>query len=139
MSDRAEGRAGPVTAAPGPYELQRGASWLLPGGEVIPVPGFHEEWLAEHAELAAGSHNVCELVLRRHWVSVALFDRGYLELIVPNRGPDIRRMILELLSRNAGLWARALVMSMGEEGYAMLLPPDAADEASLAAGLARKI
>jgi hypothetical protein len=122
-----------------PFELLGGASWLLPGGEVIAVPGFHEEWLAEHAELAAGSHNVCELVLRKGWISVVLFDRGYLELIVPDRGQGVRRMIFELLSRNAGLWARALVMSTGEEGYAMLLPPDAADEASLAAGLARKI
>jgi hypothetical protein len=130
---------GASAARPGPFELVNGASWLLPDGEVMPIPGFHEEWLAEHEELAEGSRNVCELVLRKRWISVALFDRGYLELIVPDRGPAARRMMFELLSHNARLWARALVMSLSEEGYALLLPVDAADEAALEAALERRI
>lgn len=122
------------------FELRRGASWLTPAGETIPIPGFHEEWLREHADQAAGARNACELVLRKRWLSVDLFDEGYLELMVPERrSPEVRRTIFELLSRNAGAWARALVMSMDEEGYATVLPADAADEASLEAALARTI
>jgi hypothetical protein len=104
---------------------------------VLVVPGFHEEWLAEHADLAEGARNVCELVLRKRWLSVALFGGGYLELMVPDRrSEDIRRMIWELLSRNAGSWSKVLVMSMGEEGYTMLEPEDVVDEAELARHLA---
>lgn len=121
-----------------PFALLHGASWLAPGGEVIPIPGFHEEWLREHEEIAEGAGNVCELILRRRWLSVTLFDGGYLELMVPDRSSeDVKRSLYELLSRNAGKWAKALVMSMDEEGYAMLEPPDAADEAALSAALAR--
>jgi hypothetical protein len=123
-----------------PYELGHGASWLAEGGTVIPIPGFHEEWLAEHPAEAMGARNACELILRRRWLSVSLYDEGYLELMVPDRkSEDVRRSIFELLSRNADRWSKALVMSMDEAGYAMLTPLDAADEATLAAALARKI
>jgi hypothetical protein len=129
-----------VDLSPAPFALIHGASWLVPGGEVIPIPGFHEEWLREHEDLAEGARNVCELILSKRWISVTLFDEGYLELMVPDRNSaDVMGSLLELLSRNAGEWAKALVMSMDEEGYAMLEPPDAADEAALAAALARKI
>jgi hypothetical protein len=128
--------AGRCPAEAGSFELLHGASWLLPSGEVLVVPGFHEEWIAEHEELAAGARNVCELVLRRRWVSVALFSEGYLELMVPDRrSKDVRRMIWELLSRNAGRWSRALVMSMDEEGYAMIVPGDLEDEAAFGRSL----
>lgn len=123
-----------------PYELRRGASWLTPAGEVVPIPGFHEEWLREHGDLAGGARNACELILRKRWLSVDLFDEGYLELLVPDRGSaEVRRSLFELLSRNAGVWSRALVMSMDEEGYSMLFPADAADAESLAVALARTI
>ena len=104
-----------------PFSLLHGASWLLPSGEVMAVPGFHEEWIAAHEELSGGARNVCELVLRKRWISVALFSEGYLELMVPDRrSEDVRHMLWELLSRNAGAWSKALVMSMDEEGYAMI-------------------
>ena len=123
-----------------PFALVHGASWLKAGGDVLPVRGFHEEWLREHEEFAEGSRNVCELVLRKRWISVMLFDGGYLELMVPDRrSEDIRRTIFELLSRNAGSWSRALVMSMDEEGYAMLEPGDCADEARLVERLEKPI
>jgi hypothetical protein len=131
-----------VNAAPrpAPFGLRPGASWLTREGEVIPIAGFHEEWLREHEEIAEGARNVCELVLRRRWLSIALFAEGYLELMVPDRNSDdVRRSIYLLLSRNAGNWSKALVMSMDAEGYAMLAPADAADETSLAAALARTI
>ena len=125
---------------PAPFGLRPGASWLTREGEVIPIPGFHEEWLREHEDLAQGARNVCELILRKRWLSVALFDEGYLEIMVPDRSSDeVKRSIFELLSRNAGEWSKALVMSMDAEGYAIIGPRDAADEGSLAAALARSI
>ena len=123
-----------------PFTLLHGASWLTPEGEVIPIPGFHEEWLRDHEELAGGARNACELVLRKRWISVCLFSGGYLELMVADRhAEDVRRTLFELLSRNAPLWAKALVMAMDEEGYAMLVPGDAADEAKLAESLGKGI
>jgi hypothetical protein len=123
-----------------PYELIHGASWLAPEGEVIPIPGFHEEWLREHEELAQGARNACELVLRKRWISVALFAGGYLELMVADRrSEDVREELYRLLSRNPSEWSKALVMSMDEEGYSMLEPGDASDPESLAAALARPL
>jgi hypothetical protein len=124
----------------GSFELHHGASWLAPEGEVYPIPGFHEEWLRDHEELSLGSRNVCELVLRRRWISVSLFDEGYLELMVADRhAPDVRKALFNLLSRNLEAWSKALVMAMDEEGYAMLAPSDLADEKSLELGLDRAI
>jgi hypothetical protein len=131
-----------VSAAerPSPYSLIHGASWLKGDGEVLPIPGFHQEWLRSHEDLAEGARNVCELILRKRWLSVSLFDGGYLEIMVPDRGSEeVRRSLFLLLSRNAGLWTKALVMSMDEEGYAMLEGADAADEAGLAAALAKRL
>jgi len=115
------------------FELRRGASWLTPSGEVLPVPGFHEEWIREHQELVEGAANVCEVVLGMYWISVALFDGGYLELMVPDRkSPGVVSLVGELLSRNAGKWSKVLVMSMDEEGYVMVEPEDAKDPGTLA-------
>jgi hypothetical protein len=125
----------PVPSLPR-FSLSHGASWLTPEGEVLVVPSFHEEWIREHPEMAGGARNVCELVLRRGWISVALFQGGYLELMVPDRRDGaVRGLIFELLSRNAGSWSKALVMSMDEEGYTMLEPADLRDPGSLAARL----
>ncbi len=114
------------------FALVHGASWLTPSGEVLPIPGFHEEWLREHEDLAEGARNVCELVLRKRWISVSLFAGGYLELMVPDkRAEDVKRTLFELLSRNASQWSKALVMAMDEEGYAMLEPADVVDPEAL--------
>jgi hypothetical protein len=121
-----------ASAGAPPYALLYGASWLTPEGEVLVVPGFHEEWLREHEDLAEGARNACELILRKRWISVALFGGGYLELMVPDRrSEDVRRALFELLSRNPALWSKALVMAMDEEGYAMIEPDDVSDEARL--------
>ena len=83
------------------FALVHGASWLTPEGEVLPIPGFHEEWLREHEDLSGGARNACELILSKRWISVALFSGGYLELMVPDkRADDVRRAIFQLLSRN---------------------------------------
>ena len=122
------------------YALLHGASWLTPEGEVLPILGFHEEWLREHEDMAEGARNACELILRKRWISVALFAGGYLELMVPDRrAEDVRRSLFELLSRNASLWSKALVMAMDEEGYAMLEPGNLVDEVSLGKRLGEQI
>lgn len=127
-------------AADGRFELRRGASWLALDGEVVAVPSFHEKWLAEHPDEAAGARNVAELILRRRWVSVVLFDRGYLELILPERdAADVRRCLFELLSRNASAWSKATAMALDRPGYSLLVPADAESEESLASALARPI
>jgi hypothetical protein len=109
-------------------------------GEVIPVPSFHEKWLAEHPEEAQGASDVAELIQKKRWISVILFEDGYLELIVPERGAqDVGRSLFELLSRNALSWSKATVMAMDGLGYSLLDPSDVADEASLAAALDRTI
>ena len=122
------------------YALRYGASWLAEDGEIVPIPGFHEEWLRAHEDIAEGARNVCEFILRKRWISVVLYDEGYLELMIPDRrSEEVRRSLFELLSRNQGSWSKALVMSMDEEGYAMLTPSEVADEASLTAALVNKI
>jgi len=123
-----------------PWTLVAGASWVDLEGGVWPVKGFHEEWLAEHAELAGGARNVCELVLSRRWISAALFGGGYLELLVHDRhDPGLRARLFRLLSGAAGRWEKALVMAMDEEGYAMLTPADLADPGSLDRALDRRL
>jgi hypothetical protein len=119
------------------FALPRGASWLKSSGEVLPIPGFHEEWIRAHQDMVEGAANVCEVVLGMRWISVALFDGGYLELMVPDRrSPGVVSLVGELLSRNAGEWRKALVMSMDEEGYVMIGPEDARDPETLARRLA---
>ncbi|MEI6386194.1 MAG: hypothetical protein WCQ50_06140 [Spirochaetota bacterium] len=121
-----------------PWTLIRGASWIALDGRVFPVPGFHDAWLAEHADLAGGARNVCELVLASRWISATLFGEGYLELMVHDRhDPELRSRLLHILSLAVGQWQRALVMAMDEEGYAMLEPADVDDAAALGRALDR--
>lgn len=110
------------------FELLRGASWLTDAGEVIPVPGFHEDWIRSHADLVGDCRNVCDVVLRRGWISVASFSEGYVELFVPDRrDAAVRDRVGRLLRGAAGRWSTALVMSMDEEGYVLLKPEDLED------------
>lgn len=100
-------------------ELRHGASWLTGDEELIPVPGFHEDWIRSHRELVGEAKNVCDVVLGLGWISVSVFSEGYVELLVPNRrDPALRERIGRLLRGNGGRWRKALVMSMDEEGYA---------------------
>jgi hypothetical protein len=123
------------------WELRHGAAWLLPDGTVLAVPGFHEAWIEAHRDLVGECRNVCEVVLAKDWISVALFSGGYVELMVPDRrDPAVRSRIARLL--RGGLvgpepvWRKALVLAMDEEGYAMLEPADLEDDEALARVLA---
>ncbi|MBL8967419.1 MAG: hypothetical protein JNG85_10430 [Spirochaetaceae bacterium] len=115
-------------AGPSRFELLRGASWLTEGGVVIPVPGFHEDWIRTHGDLVGDCRNVCDVVLRLGWISVASFSEGYVELFVPDRrDAGVRARLERLLRGAAGRWSTALVMSMDEEGYVLLKPEDLED------------
>lgn len=123
-----------MTGSPPVPELLHGASWLTGDEELIPVRGFHEDWIGAHRDLVGEAKNVCDVVLRLGWISVSVFSEGYVELLVPNRrDPVLRARIERLLRGNRGRWRRVLVMSMDEEGYASLRPEDLEEPGRLAA------
>jgi hypothetical protein len=108
-----------------PWSLVHGASWLTAEGEVLVVPGFHEDWIQAHQDLVAGCRNVCEIVLRKSWISVAVFSEGYVELLAPSRrDPAVLDRIERLLGGNRGRWRQVLLMFMDEEGYEAIHPED---------------
>jgi len=108
-----------------PWTFRHGASWLTKDGVVLSVPGFHDEWIHSHQDLAPGCANVCDVVIRNRWVSVSVFSEGYVELLVPGRRDrDSLERTREFLFRALGSWTHALVMTMDEEGYIRLEPKD---------------
>ena len=108
-----------------PWTFRHGASWLAEGGTVIPIPGFHDEWIRAHAFLVPGCANVCDVVIRKKWVGVSVFAGGYVELLVPSRGDaESLERCREYLSRAAGSWSHALVLTMDEAGYIQVEPAD---------------
>lgn len=108
-----------------PYTLIHGASWLLPDGSIHIVKGFHEEWIQEHQDLAGDCANVCELVLKKGWISVAVFSGGYVELMIDDaaKGATLG-LAREFLARNEGEWSSCLVMTLIGDGYAQVKPAD---------------
>jgi len=123
------------TGAPPPWSLVHGASWLTEGGEILVVPGFHEEWIASHRDLVGDCANVCEVVLRKCWISVAVYSEGYVELLASRRcHPDIVGRIERLLAGNPGAWRNVLVMFMDEEGYESIRPGDFGPDGRIVAG-----
>ena len=118
---------------PPPWSLVHGASWLTESGEILVVPGFHEEWIASHRDLVGNCANVCEVVLRKCWISVAVYSEGYVELFASRRcDPDIAGRIERFLAGNPGAWRNVLVMFMDEEGYESIKPEDFGPDGRLA-------
>lgn len=99
------------------YELAHGASWILPDGRVIKIPGFHTSWIASHPAIASGATNTAEFVKKSGWISAVLHEAGYLELIVRSTtDPRLRDCLWNLLSLNAGALDRIVLMILGMEG-----------------------
>ncbi len=114
-----------------PWSFRHGASWLAEGGVVLPVPGFHDEWIRSHPELVPGCSNVCDVVIRKRWISVSVFSEGYVELLVPGRSDgECMERCREFLARATGRWSHALLMTMDEEGYIRLSPADSTNPQS---------
>ena len=117
--------------APGRFEWVKGAAWLLPDGSIHTVPGFHDEWLASHQDMASGCSNVAEVVSRLGWLSVVSYSQGYVEFMIRSRSDAASvGLCAEQLRRNLGRWKNALVMTMDEEGYIKLAPDDFAPDSS---------
>ncbi len=115
----------------GRFAWVRGAAWLFPDGTLDIVPGFHDEWIAAHQDLAPGCANVADVVIRLGWLSVVSYSQGYVEFMIRSTS-DSRSVELcaEHLRRNLGTWENALVMTMDAEGYIKLTPADFADGSS---------
>lgn len=99
------------------YALVHGASWVLPDGRVIKIPGFHSSWISSHPSIAPGATNTAEFVGKTGWISAVLHESGYLELIVRSaseaRGLEC---LWKLLTLNAGQLQRIVVMVLGQDG-----------------------
>lgn len=111
-----------------PFTLQHGATWMDREGDMYVVPGFHEEWIHSHPELAKGARTVNDMVLGRGWVSVVVFSGGYVEICI-NDVDDARSVALvhELLSLNAEAWSSVLIMPMVQEGFIQIERKDFSD------------
>ncbi len=117
--------------APDRFEWVKGAVWLLPDGSIHIVPGFHDEWIASHRDMAPGCSNVAEVVSRLGWLSVVSYSQGYVEFMIRSRSDAASvALCVEHLGRNLGRWKNALVMTMDEEGYIKLAPGDFTDGSS---------
>ncbi len=101
-----------------PFIWTAGAIWILPDGEILEIPGFHDDWIQKHQELVPGCANVCDVVLRMRWVSAVTYAKKYVELLIPSRtdGQAVDA-IISYLGLNLEHWENALVMTMDEEGY----------------------
>jgi len=114
-----------------PFEWVKGAAWLFPDGRLDIVPGFHDEWIAAHQDLAGGCANVADVVIRLGWLSVVSYSQGYVEFMIRSKSDPLSvSLCVEHLGRNLGRWENALVMTMDEEGYIKLVPADFADGSS---------
>lgn len=103
------------------FLLSHGASWVLPDGRVIKIPGFHDAWLASHPSIASGATNTVEFVKKSGWVSAVLHDQGYLEIIVRSKSEQrIRECLWNLLSTNATSLEKVVIMIPGLEGFITL-------------------
>jgi hypothetical protein len=103
----------------------RGAVWLLPGGNQIIIPSFHDEWIRSHQNLVPGCVNVCDVVLHNAWLSVVAYSQGYVEIMIDSRkNQQSVALCTEHLRRNRQHWKQALIMTMDAEGYINLNPED---------------
>lgn len=101
-----------------PFAWTQGAIWLLPDGTIYTVPGFHDEWIAQHQDLVPNSTNVSDVILTYHWISVVTYAKNYIEVMI-----DSRKNMLSIdtaityLGLNLEKWETALFMAMQEDYY----------------------
>lgn len=99
------------------FDLVHGASWILPDGRVIKIPGFHSSWITSHQAIASGATNTAEFVGKTGWISAVLHEAGYLELIVRSISEArMRECLWNLLSLNVNALDRVILMVLGMEG-----------------------
>ena len=107
------------------FDLAHGASWILPDGRVIKVPGFHSSWISSHPSIASGATNTAEFVGKTGWISAVLHEGGYLELIARSvTDPRQTNCLWSLLSLNAAALDRVVLLVLGMEGCIVLRRED---------------
>ncbi len=108
-----------------PYQLLHGASWVLPDGRVIRIPGFHSAWLSSHPAIASGATDTAGFVKKSGWISAVMHEGGYLELIARSSSdPRQRECLWNILSVNASGLERVVLMVLGMEGVLDLAPEE---------------
>ena len=120
------------------FGFYHGATWMDLEGNMYLVPGFHEEWIHAHPELAGDCRTVIDMVLKKGWISIVVFSEGYVEICL-NDVTDARTVLLlhEYLERNKTMWANVLLMPMKIEGFIQLSRDDFGDKARFAGYLAK--
>jgi hypothetical protein len=99
------------------FVLAHGASWILPDGRVIKIPGFHSSWISSHPSIAPGASNTGEFVAKTGWISAVLHEAGYLELIVRSREDErLKNCLWSLLSTNIPILQKVVIMVLGTSG-----------------------
>ncbi len=105
-----------VDNAPQKLDLRHGASWMDLEGNIYIVPGFHEEWLQANPELVSGSKSVADLILKKRWISIVLFGKGYVEICINDRKDrEVVALLERFLKANEAAWSSALIMPLSEE------------------------
>jgi hypothetical protein len=119
------------------FDLAHGASWILPDGRVIKVPGFHSSWISSHPSIASGATNTAEFVGKTGWISAVLHEGGYLELIARSLADSRQTDCLwSLLSLNAAALDRVVLLVLGMEGCIVLRREDLSSRERFDAALA---
>jgi hypothetical protein len=119
------------------FGFYHGASWMDRDGNIYLVPGFHEEWIQAHPDLAQDCRTVVDMVIYKRWVSIVVFSKGYVEICL-NDVADSQTVSLihAFLERNAERWKNALLMPMKDEGFIQVAREDFRDLPSFAKLLA---
>jgi hypothetical protein len=100
------------------FGFYHGACWMKLDGTMYIVPGFHDEWIQDHPELAGDDKSVSDLVIHKRWISVVVYSEGYVECCINNRSDcEVLSALFDFLATNEGKWKTALVMPMEEEGF----------------------
>lgn len=103
------------------YGFYHGASWMALDGTMYIVPGFHDEWIHSHQELSGDAKNVSDLVITKRWISVVVFNEGYVEVCINNRhDEEVLLTLYTFLKKHTEKWETVLIMTMEEEGYIQL-------------------
>ncbi len=111
-----------------PFVWTAGAIWILPEGEILEIPGFHDDWIQKHQDMVPGCANVCDVVLRMRWVSAVTYAKKYVELLISSRNDEAAiDLLIRYLGLNLERWDSALVMTMDEEGYIKIISADFGD------------
>lgn len=121
------------------YIVGHGASWVLPDGRVLLVPGFHENWLLQHPSIASGAKNTAEFVKKSGWLSAVLQEEGFLDIIMRSADEEkCRECLWNVVRANAPALQKVVVMVLDRDGLVVLSGQALSDRAIFDAALNRE-